>query len=140
MTQKIRDVMTPDPVTCDADDSVMRAARAMKHDAIGDVLVMDGGRLCGVVTDRDLVVRVMAEGKDADDTKLRDVCSGGVFTLAPDDDSDTAVRMITERAIRRIPIVENDSVVGVVTIGDLAMERDAHSALATLCAAPPNNR
>jgi CBS domain-containing protein len=140
MAQKIRDVMTPDPVTCDAGDSVLSAARAMKEYAIGDVLVMDGGRLCGVVTDRDLVMRVMAERRGSDETKLRDVCSRDVATLSPDDDPGQAVRMITERAVRRIPIVENDSVVGVVTIGDLAMERDAHSALATLSGGPPNNR
>jgi CBS domain-containing protein len=139
MGQKIRDVMTPDPVTCDAEATVRTAARAMKDHAIGDVLIMDGGRLCGVLTDRDLVVRVMAEGRDTD-TPLREVCSSDVVTLSPDDDADKAVRMITERAVRRIPIVEKDSVVGVVTIGDLAMERDAHSALATLSAAPPNNR
>src|SRR4051812_41202299 len=139
MSQKIRDVMTPGPVTCNADDTVMDAARAMKDHAIGDVIVMEGGRLCGVVTDRDLVVRVMAEGRDTNATSLRDVCSREVATLSPDDDADRAVRLITERAVRRIPIVENDSVVGVVTIGDLAMERDAHSALATLSAAPPNS-
>jgi CBS domain-containing protein len=139
MAQKIRDVMTPDPVTCTADDTVTAAARAMKDHAIGDVLILDGGKLCGVLTDRDIVVRVMAEGKDAG-TPLREVCSREVVTLSPDDDADTAVRMITERAVRRIPIVEKDSVVGVVTIGDLAMERDARSALATLSAAPPNNR
>jgi len=139
MAQKIRDVMTPDPVTCDAEDSVMDAARAMKDHAIGDVIVVDGGRICGVVTDRDLVVRVMAEGKDANMTPLREVCTREVVTLSPDDDADRAVRMMTERAVRRIPIVERNDVVGVVTIGDLAMERDAHSALATLSAAPPNS-
>lgn len=138
MAQKIRDVMTPDPVTCDVDDTVMAAARAMKAYAIGDVLVLDGGRICGLVTDRDLVVRVIAEGRDASATPLREVCSREVATLEPDDDADRAVRLMTQRAIRRVPIVERGGVVGVVSIGDLAMVRDAHSALATLSAAPPN--
>lgn len=138
MAQKIRDVMTPDPVTCDVDDTVMDAAQAMKAYAIGDVLVLDGGRICGLVTDRDLVVRVIAEGRDASATPLREVCSREVATLQPDDDAERVVRLMTQRAIRRVPIVERDAVVGVVSIGDLAMERDAHSALATLSAAPPN--
>jgi CBS domain-containing protein len=139
MAQKIRDVMTPEPVTCEAEDSVLAAARAMRDHAIGDVIVVDAGRICGMITDRDLVVRVMADGWDPDETPLGEVCTREVATLAPDDDADRAVRLMTERAIRRIPIVERDSVVGVVTIGDLAMERDAHSALATLSAAPPNS-
>jgi CBS domain-containing protein len=82
---------------------------------------------------------VMAEGRDASSTPLREVCSKEVATLSTDDDADRAVRLMTERAVRRVPIVERDKVVGVVTIGDLAMERDAHSALATLSAAPPNS-
>jgi CBS domain-containing protein len=139
MAHKIRDVMTPDPITCDVDDSAVDAARAMKDHAIGDVIVLDGGRICGVVTDRDLAVRIVSEGRDASATPLRDVCSREVATLGPDDDADHAVRLMTRRAIRRVPIVERGAVVGIVSIGDLAMKRDARSALATLSAAAPNS-
>jgi CBS domain-containing protein len=139
MAQRIRDVMTPDPVTCDAEDTVLDAARAMKDHAIGDVIIVDGGRICGVITDRDLVVRVMADGHDAAKTPLREVCTRQVATLEPDDDADRAVRLMSERAIRRIPIVERNNLVGVLSIGDLAMKRDGQSALASLSAAPPNS-
>jgi CBS domain-containing protein len=138
MAPKIRDVMTPDPVTCEVDDMVVQAARAMRDYAIGDVIVLDAGRICGVITDRDLVVRVMAEQRDPDTTPLREVCTREVATLDPGQDAERAVRLMTERAVRRIPIVEHDAVVGVVSIGDLAMRRDSRSALATVSAAPPN--
>jgi len=139
MEQKIRDVMTPDPVTCDAEDTVIDAARAMQQHAIGDVIVLEQGKLCGLVTDRDLVVRVLAETRDPYQTRLRDVCTGDVSTLTLDDDAETAVTLMRQRAIRRIPIVEDDVVVGVVSIGDLAMDRDERSALAAVSAAPPNS-
>jgi len=139
MAQKIREIMTSDPVKFRAEDTAADAARAMRDSAIGDVIVLDGNRLCGLVTDRDLVVRVLADGKDPAKTPLRDVCSKQVQTLRPDDDVNAAVQIMAERAVRRIPVVETDTVVGVVSIGDLAMERDERSALASVSAAPPNS-
>jgi CBS domain-containing protein len=138
MAQKVREIMTGDPVTLDAQDTVAEAAIAMRNYAIGDVIVLDGSRLCGLVTDRDIVVRVIAEDRDPFATPLREICSDNVATLTPDDDVERAVALIAERAVRRIPILEGERVVGVVTIGDLAIERDERSALASVSAAPPN--
>jgi CBS domain-containing protein len=138
MGQQIKDVMTPGAVSCGIRDTVADAARVMKQEAIGDVLVLDDGQLCGMVTDRDIVVRVIAEGRDPETTALGDICSSDVLTVRPDDSATHAVQLMTERAVRRIPIVDGDKIVGIVTMGDLAVERDERSALAAVSAAPPN--
>ncbi|HZC72874.1 MAG TPA: CBS domain-containing protein [Jatrophihabitans sp.] len=138
MAQRVKDVMTPGAVTCGIRDTAADAARVMKQAAIGDVLVLDSGRLCGMVTDRDIVVRVIAEGRDPEATPLGEICSDDVVTVRPNDDATYVVRLMTERAVRRIPIVDGDKIVGIVTMGDLAIERAERSALAAVSAAPPN--
>ncbi len=136
--QVLRDVMTPDPIVLDASASVAEAAREMRARDVGDVLVRSDGKLCGIVTDRDIVVRAVADGGgDPANQRLADICSEGLECLAPDDGVDEAVRMMQERAIRRIPIVENGQPVGIVSLGDLAIERDRRSALGQISAAPP---
>lgn len=139
MAQQVKDVMTPGAITCGVRDTAADAARVMKQHAIGDVLVLDDGRLCGMVTDRDIVVRVIAEGRDAEATPLADICSNDVVTVRPEDSATHAVQLMTDRAVRRLPIVDGDKIVGIVTIGDLAVERDERSALAAVSAAPPNS-
>lgn len=138
MAQSIRDVMTPNPVALQASSPVMEAARCMRDEDIGDVIVLEDGKICGVVTDRDIVVRGLAAGQDPKTTKLADVCSKDVVTLSPDDSVEDAVRMMRELAIRRMPIVDGGTPVGMVSIGDLAVERDPSSALADISAARPN--
>lgn len=138
MAQSIREVMTPDPVTLQKTATIGDAAQAMKRSDIGDVLVVDGDTLCGIVTDRDIVVRAVAEGKDPGQTKLGEICSQDVATLSPDDSVGDAVNTVRDRSIRRIPVIENGKPVGVVSLGDLAMERDPESALAEVSAAAPN--
>jgi CBS domain-containing protein len=86
--------MISDPVTCRAEDTASDAAKAMRAHGIGAVIALDGSRLCGVATDRDLVVRVPADGADPAATPLRDVCSRQVHTLGPDDDVNAAVQMM----------------------------------------------
>jgi CBS domain-containing protein len=139
MAQKIREIMTESPVTMDVSASVTDAAQAMQQNQIGDVIVVQSGRIHGLVTDRDLVVRVLAEGREPRSTRVGDVCSPDPACLSPDDDVSSAVRLVRERAVRRIPIVEGDRPVGVLSIGDLAIERDSRSALADISAAAPNN-
>lgn len=139
MAQFVRDVMTADPVSLPADATVNDAARRMKENDIGDVIVLQDDRVWGVVTDRDLVVRALAEGRDPGATLLADICSRDIATLSPGDAIGDAVRLMRERAVRRIPIVEGDRAVGVISIGDLAIERDAGSALADVSAAPSND-
>lgn len=139
MAQKIRDVMTTDPVCLPATTTLRDAAETMRDEDIGDVLVEDNGKLCGVVTDRDIVVRAIAEGRDTTTTKLGDVCTRDVITIEPDTKVSDAVRLMSDKAVRRLPVIEGGRPVGMVSIGDLAMERDPDSALADISAAPPNN-
>lgn len=134
----IRDHMTPNPIVLPASSTLTEAARQMRDADIGDVLVEDGGRLCGVVTDRDLVVRGIAEGADPDTAKLGEVCSKDLVSVGPDDSTEVAVRLMREHAIRRIPVIDDGRAVGMVSIGDLAIDLDATSALADISAAPGN--
>ena len=108
MPQSIREVMTPNPVSLPGTTSLIDAACRMKDDDIGDVLVVDGDELRGLVTDRDIVVRAVAEGRDAATTTLGDVCSAKVVCLGPADALEDAVRLMSEHAVRRLPIVDTD--------------------------------
>lgn len=139
MAQKVRDVMTQNPVTLPRTAAVTDAAKRMRDEDIGDVIVMNDGDMCGLVTDRDIVVRAVAEGADPQFTKLGEICSAEVVTVGPDDSIDDAVRIMRERAVRRVPVVEGNRPIGIVSIGDLAIERDEGSALAEISAAESNN-
>jgi CBS domain-containing protein len=140
MGQKVREIMTGAPVSLERNQSLVDAARMMRDAAIGDVLVTDGGRLVGVLTDRDIVVRCLAEARDPGMTTVGECCSSeALATISPDEDSDNAVRIMRERAVRRLPVVEDGQPVGVISIGDLAVEKDERSALADISAAPPND-
>jgi CBS domain-containing protein len=90
------------------------------------------------VTDRDLVIRGLAENCDPDRTTIGSICSAELCTVAPTDPVDKAVRFMRDRAVRRLPVVDDGQILGVVSIGDLAMELDERSALAEISAAPPN--
>jgi CBS domain-containing protein len=137
--QTIRDVMTTDPLVLERSSTVADAARAMKGADVGPVpVVRDDGTLCGIVTDRDIVMRVVAEDRDPASTKVGDIASAELHTLAPDDTVDDAVKLMRQHAIRRLPIIEGDKPVGIVALGDLAQEQDPKSALADISAAPPN--
>jgi CBS domain-containing protein len=139
MAQMIREVMTKDPTVLDARTPIVEAARAMRDGDHGDVLVSKDGELCGIVTDRDIVVRGVAEITDLSSAKLGDVCTQELATIAPTDKVDDAVRIMRERSLRRLPVVENGQPIGIVSLGDLAMERDPNSALADISAAPPTS-
>jgi CBS domain-containing protein len=138
MAQTIREVMTANPISIPATSSVADAARTMRDANIGDVIVLDNSRIRGIVTDRDIVVRALAEGRDPFTTKLGDICSQEVTTLSPTDSVDDAVYLMREKAIRRLPVVERGKPVGIVSIGDLAQSLDPHSALGHISEAPPN--
>lgn len=124
MAQKVREVMTPEPVALPLDAPLTEAARLMRDEGVGGVLVTQAGRLCGLVTDRDIVVRAVAEGRDLHGTRLDEICSAGVVTVGPDDEADTAARLMRERGIRRLPVVENGRAVGIVSIRDLSPPAD----------------
>ena len=135
---QLRDVMTDRVVTVPSTASVIDASRAMSDNDIGDVVVVDDGTVSGILTDRDIVVRAIAMGSDPARTQVGEVVSGAVQTLSPDDGVADAVRMMRDAAIRRIPVFQDGRPVGIVSIGDLARERDSDSALADISAAAPN--
>lgn len=137
MAQRVSEVMTPAPVAVPPRCSLAEAAGRMREHGIGDVPVTDQGRLRGMVTDRDIVVRAVAHGRDINTTTVEEVCSADLVAVRPADDADTAVRLMSEHAIRRIPVVEGGRPVGIVSLGDLAVQRDEHSVLADISAQPP---
>jgi len=103
------------------------------------VVVLENNQLCGIVTDRDIVVRVLADGGDPAMVTVGEICSRELTTVPPTASIDDVVRLIRQKAIRRLPVVEEDGeVVGIVSIGDIAVARDRESALADVSAAPPN--
>jgi len=136
--RKMRDIMSPAPVCMTPGESVSAAARAMKQHDIGTVLVVNDGRLSGLVPDRDITVRVLAENRDPRATRIGDICSANLVVLSPDDDVAEATRLVRERAVRRIPVLADGIPVGVVSIGDLAPEKDATSALSGVSSPLPN--
>jgi CBS domain-containing protein len=138
MPQRLHDVMTPNPVALPGSASVHEAARTMRDQDIGDVIVVENHQVCGIVTDRDIVVRTVAEARDPAITTLADICSHVLTTVAPTDSVEQAVQLMREKAIRRLPVVEDGRPVGIVSLGDLAVERDPDSALGEISAAPPN--
>jgi len=137
MAKSIKDAMTTKPASLPASATVADAAQQMRQLDIGDVLVEQEGRLAGIVTDRDIVVRAIAEGRDAT-SKLGDIVSSEVVCITPAESADDAIRLMRERALRRVPVVENGRPVGIVSLGDLAGERDPRSVLGEISSAPPN--
>ena len=139
MAEHIQDVMTTNPETLPESTTVREAAEAMRANDIGDVVVVDdNGKLSGILTDRDIVVRVVAEGRDPRTTRIGDIASRDLTAVSPDDPVDRAVQLMRDKAIRRLPAVDKGKPVGIVSIGDLALDRDPGSALADSSAAPPN--
>jgi CBS domain-containing protein len=138
MAQSIRDVMTAHPVALSATASVVEAAQAMRDANIGDVIVVENDRICGMVTDRDITIRGVARGGNISSLTLGDLCSRELTTVAPTDSVDDAVRLMREKALRRLPVVEGGKPVGIVSLGDLALTQNPNSMLGTISAAPSN--
>ena len=139
MAQSIRDAMTQNPECVSGDTTVADAAKLMRDKDFGGVLCLDGDQVSGFLTDRDIAVRVVAEGKDPTSTKVSEAATTDLHTLSPDDSVEDAIKLVREHNIRRVPVVEGAKPVGIVSIGDLALERDKDSALADLSGAPANN-
>ncbi|MEU0054417.1 CBS domain-containing protein [Streptomyces sp. NPDC006184] len=137
MTQAVREIMTTNPVAVAPDTPVCEVAARMRDEDIGAVLVCAGHRLRGLVTDRDLTVRILAEGGDVTGRTVAEACSRELVTVAPDDDVDRAVWLMRGKALRRLPVVEDGCVVGIVALGDVAVEYDPESTLGVISAAGP---
>ena len=134
----LNEIMSSDVESCAPDATVSEAAQKMRHEHIGDVIISEDGQLRGLLTDRDIVVRVVAEGKNPETTLVSKVCSEQLHWLSPEAEFEEAVALMRTQSIRRLPIVDDEQVVGVVSLGDLALARDQHSALAEISAAAPN--
>jgi CBS domain-containing protein len=139
MTESIDQLMTINPKTVDSDASIEEAARVMRDADIGDVIVLDQGMVSGIITDRDLVVRSLADGVDPRQVQVGSLVNGKVISIAPYDDVDAALDLMRENKIRRLPVIDQNRLVGIVTLGDLAIDRQPSSALADISNAPPNN-
>jgi CBS domain-containing protein len=131
--------MTPDPATCRPSDTAFDAARAMSEGDFGAVVVAEEEGVRGILTDRDIVIRAVAEGRDPKTTEIGEIFTTEPTTLSPDQSLDDAVDSLRSSNVRRLPVVEGTKVVGIVSIGDLALARDEKSALADISGAAPNN-
>jgi CBS domain-containing protein len=127
MAESIESVMTRDPVCLEADTALVKAAKAMDEQGIGDVLVTQEGELCGIVTDRDITLRAVAEGKGPE-TPVKDAMSRDPKSCRPDDDVDAVEKVMTESQVRRVPVVDASGVcVGIIAQADLALDERAAS-------------
>lgn len=135
---KVRDVMTADPMTIPGEASIAEASRLMRDRDIGALIVLEQEDVAGVVTDRDIVVRAIAEHRGPDDTPVSEVTSKDIIAISPEDDADEVVQTMRRRALRRVPVVEDGRPVGIVSLGDLAVDRDPGSVLGAISAAEPN--
>jgi CBS domain-containing protein len=125
MGQSIRDLMTANPCSVDADKSVAYAAKMMRDEDVGLAPIVEGEKLIGTLTDRDIAIRVVAEGKDPNQTTVREAASTNVVTIDPQQDLDEALRLMAKHQVRRLPVVEEDGkLVGVVAQADVAREGD----------------
>jgi CBS domain-containing protein len=137
MNAKVRDLMTPGPIGVDYNQTIGDAARTMRDWGVGAVLVVNGQSLHGLVTDRDLVVRAVAESRRTDEP-VGPLSSSELIGVNADDDAGVAARLMREHAVRRLPVIDNGQVAGMVSLGDLALEEDPASAMAQVIQANPN--
>jgi len=137
---KVRDVMTSEVVYLPAETTIDEAARAMRERDIGDVVVTDGPTLAGVVTDRDIVLRAVAERRDTTSTSLAAIATRELVMIEQDASTDEAAKVMRERAVRRLLVCDDDrQLVGIVSLGDLARAADPSSTLSDISEAAPNN-
>jgi len=139
MAKQVRELMSKDPIKLDANSPITEAAKQMRSANVGAVVVEEKGKIAGIVTDRDIAIRAVADGRDPKSTRLADICSKDLTTISPDDNVDRAIEVMREKAIRRVPVVDGQNqVVGILSLGDLALDRDSRSVLGQISGAPPN--
>lgn len=134
----VQEIMTHDPVTVDVSATLVDVACRMRDHDVGAVIVTEANNVRGILSDRDIVVRAVADGRDAAQVRVQDVRSADLVTLNPQDTLDSAAAAMRRHDVRRLPVVDGDKPVGILSIGDLAVERDPESALADISAASPN--
>jgi CBS domain-containing protein len=138
MVDSVAEVMNPAVRTVAPDTTLREVAQIMSDEDVGDVVVTESGRPQGILTDRDIVVRCLAGGGDPDSVRAQEVCSAELVTVPRQSSVKDAVHAIRTAAVRRLPVVDGEEVVGLVTMGDLAQAVDDGSALADVSEAEPN--
>ncbi|MBD0741580.1 CBS domain-containing protein [Streptomyces sp. CBMA152] len=137
MAQYVREVMTAGVTAVRPDASLVEAAQLMRAQDIGDVLVAKGDKLIGVLTDRDITLRAVADGVDPLTVNVQSVCTPSPVCVGPDDDLDTAARLMRRHAVRRLPVVRDGCPLGMVSLGDVAEAQSPRSTLAAISRAAP---
>jgi CBS domain-containing protein len=138
MSQPIRDVMTEAVVVMPTSATLAEAGREMRERDIGNVVVLEDDTVAGILTDRDIVIRAVADDRSPGATTVGEIATRDPETLRPEDTVEDAIRIMRDKAVRRLPIVEDGRPIGIVSIGDLAAERDSDSALADISALEPD--
>jgi CBS domain-containing protein len=121
MAKSVRDTMTAEPRSIDSSQPIVEAARLMRDEDVGSLPVVEDGRLVGMVTDRDIAVRVVAEGRKPEATTVREASSRDLVTVEPDHDLDDALLLMGRHQVRRLPVVEGERLVGILTQADVAL-------------------
>ncbi len=121
MAKSVRDAMTGDPRSIGATASVVEAALLMREEHIGSLPITDGEKLVGMITDRDITTRVVAEAADPKVTSVEDVYSRDLVSVEPDNDLQEALQLMARHQVRPLPVVENDRLVGIVAQADIAL-------------------
>lgn len=133
---KVKDLMSKNVASVSPETSIEEVARTMKEMNIGSVPVCESGRVVGIVTDRDIVIRELANGKNPAALRVGDVMTYDISTVSPDTDVHDAVKIMSDKQIRRLPVIDNDRLVGMIAIGDMAvrskLEDDAGEALSDI--------
>lgn len=121
---KVRDIMTQNVISVDEEESVLKASQVMRDANVGCVPVVRGDELVGIITDRDIVLRNVADGEDVDNISCKSVMTDDLVTCSPDMDVNELTELMSKHQIRRIPVVKNGKVIGMVSLGDLATQRN----------------
>jgi predicted transcriptional regulator len=139
MARKVGELMSKHPVKLQGSSPVVEAARQMQAADVGAIIVEQDSRASGIVTDRDIAIRAVAQGRDPASTPVSEICSTDLATVSPDDDIERAVQLMRDKAIRRLLVVDaQNTALGIISLGDLALERDSQSVLGQISAAPSN--
>jgi CBS domain-containing protein len=126
MAKKVRDMMTKNPCAIDADKPVAYAAKMMRDEGVGLAPIVEGQKLIGTVTDRDIAIRVVADGQDPQTTTVREIATTRLVTIDPEQDIDEAMQLMSDHQVRRLPVVEEDGkLAGVVAQADIAEHASA---------------
>jgi CBS domain-containing protein len=139
MAKTVSDVMTRNPVAMSSDTSVKEAAKAMSDMRIGTVVVMEGDKPCGIVTDRDITVRAVATGSDPMSTRLADICSHDLAAVRPDQSVDDAMQMMKSHDVKRVLVMTDTKLMGIVSLGDLSRMGKGEEVQEDISRAEPNN-